>query len=205
VCRSYPPNRSVCQHLSSGLNFVTVSGDDATSPVVARHKVMMLVYWSLVCSFNVPWWKVQRYKVLWLSSLENNYCSLIKSSGGFCFEHVNAGSRDSVVGIATGYGLDNQEVGVRVQVGSRILCTSARPALGSTQPPIQWVSSSGLCVNLTIHLQLVPRSEKCGSIHPLLHTPSCECWIWLMSICSLALAGTRHEESALQVMEEETA
>jgi hypothetical protein len=31
-----------------------------------------------------------------------------------------AGSRDSVVGIATGYGLDDREVGVRVPVGSRI-------------------------------------------------------------------------------------
>jgi hypothetical protein len=29
-------------------------------------------------------------------------------------------SRDSVVGIATGYGLDNRGVGVRVPVGSRI-------------------------------------------------------------------------------------
>jgi hypothetical protein len=30
------------------------------------------------------------------------------------------GSRDSVVGIATGYGLDDRGVGVRVPVGSRI-------------------------------------------------------------------------------------
>jgi hypothetical protein len=39
--------------------------------------------------------------------------------------------------IATVYGLD----GVRVPVGSRIFffSTSSRPALGSTQPPIQWV------------------------------------------------------------------
>jgi hypothetical protein len=27
-------------------------------------------------------------------------------------------------------------------------------------------------VKLTAHLQLVPRSRKCGSIHPLPHTPS---------------------------------
>jgi hypothetical protein len=27
-------------------------------------------------------------------------------------------------------------------------------------------------MKLTIHLQLVPRSRKCGSIHPLPHTPS---------------------------------
>jgi hypothetical protein len=40
---------------------------------------------------------------------------------------------DGVVSIATGY-----EVRVRVSVGSRIFSTLARPALGSTRPPIQW-------------------------------------------------------------------
>jgi hypothetical protein len=51
------------------------------------------------------------------------------------------GSRDSAVGIATGYGLDDQGVGVRVPVGSRIFSSPRRPdpALGFTQPPIQWV------------------------------------------------------------------
>jgi hypothetical protein len=44
-------------------------------------------------------------------------------------------SRDSVVGITTGYGLDDRGVGVRVSVGSRIFSTSSRPALGSAQSP----------------------------------------------------------------------
>jgi hypothetical protein len=50
-------------------------------------------------------------------------------------------SRDGVVGIATGYGLDDQEVGVRVPVGVKnfLFSTSCRLALGPTQPPIQWV------------------------------------------------------------------
>jgi hypothetical protein len=48
-------------------------------------------------------------------------------------------SRDSVVGIATGYRLDDRGVGVRVPVGSRIFSMSSRPALGSTQHPIQWL------------------------------------------------------------------
>jgi hypothetical protein len=48
-------------------------------------------------------------------------------------------SRDSVVGLSTGYRLDDGEVGVRVPVGSRIFSTLSRPALGPTQPPIQWV------------------------------------------------------------------
>jgi hypothetical protein len=37
------------------------------------------------------------------------------------------GSRDSVVGIATGYGLDDRGVGVRVLVGSRIFSSPSRP------------------------------------------------------------------------------
>jgi hypothetical protein len=36
-------------------------------------------------------------------------------------------SRDSVVGIATGYGLDDQGVRVRVPVGSRIFSSPSRP------------------------------------------------------------------------------
>jgi hypothetical protein len=53
---------------------------------------------------------------------------------------MRVGSRDSVAGIATGYGLDNRGVGVRVPIGSIILFyTSSRPALGPTQSPIQWV------------------------------------------------------------------
>jgi hypothetical protein len=50
-------------------------------------------------------------------------------------------SRDSVVGIATGYGLDDRGVGVRVPVGVKNFpfSTSSRSALGHTHPPIQWV------------------------------------------------------------------
>jgi hypothetical protein len=48
-------------------------------------------------------------------------------------------SWDSVVGIATGYELDDRGVGVWVPVGSRIFSTSSRPALGPNQPSIQCV------------------------------------------------------------------
>jgi hypothetical protein len=51
-------------------------------------------------------------------------------------------SRDSVVGIATSYGLDKRGVGVRVSVGSRIFSTSSRSALRSIQPLIQWVKGA---------------------------------------------------------------
>jgi hypothetical protein len=50
-------------------------------------------------------------------------------------------SRDSSVGIATGYGLDDWAVRVKNPGKDKnfIFSTSSRPALGSTQPPIQWV------------------------------------------------------------------
>jgi hypothetical protein len=44
--------------------------------------------------------------------------------------------------IANGYGLDDRGVAVRVPVGSRIFSTASRPALGPTQPPIQWVTGA---------------------------------------------------------------
>jgi hypothetical protein len=50
-------------------------------------------------------------------------------------------SRDSSVGIATGYGLDNQGGGssIPVRVNNFHFSVSSRPALGSTQPAIKWV------------------------------------------------------------------
>jgi hypothetical protein len=50
-------------------------------------------------------------------------------------------NRDSVIGIATSYGLDDR--GVRSSglggVINFLYHTSSRPAVGSIQPPIQWV------------------------------------------------------------------
>jgi hypothetical protein len=43
------------------------------------------------------------------------------------YKHILFGSRDSAVGIATGYGLDDRGVGVRVPVVSRIFSSSCRP------------------------------------------------------------------------------
>jgi hypothetical protein len=49
-------------------------------------------------------------------------------------------SRDSSVGIATDYGLDDRVIGVRIPEGMGIFLftTVSRPDLGPTQSPIQW-------------------------------------------------------------------
>jgi hypothetical protein len=48
-------------------------------------------------------------------------------------------SRDRAVGMDTGYRLYDRRFAVLVPVRSRIFSTSSRPALGPTQPHIQWV------------------------------------------------------------------
>jgi hypothetical protein len=53
--------------------------------------------------------------------------------------NVLGGSQDSIVDIATGYGLDDRRVGVQVLVRARIFSISSRLALVPSQPPIQWV------------------------------------------------------------------
>jgi hypothetical protein len=53
-------------------------------------------------------------------------------------------SRDSVVGIATGYGLDKGEVGVRVLVGSRIFTSPCRPDRLWSPPNLLYNAYRGL-------------------------------------------------------------
>jgi hypothetical protein len=98
----------------------------------------------------------------------------------FIFVYFIGGSRDSSVGIAIGYGLENGGVGVPVpvvqefsllhvfQIGSGVHPTSYTIDTGSSF--LGGKAAGG--VKLTTHLQLLPRSRKCGSIHPLPHTPS---------------------------------
>jgi hypothetical protein len=89
-------------------------------------------------------------------------------------------SRDSVVGVATGYGLDDRRLGVRVPVGSRFSLLHVVQTDSGAHRTFYPMGTEGLFprgqsgrgVKLTTRLQLVPRSSKCGSIHPLPHTPS---------------------------------
>jgi hypothetical protein len=85
-------------------------------------------------------------------------------------------NRDSVVGIATGYGLDEQGVGVRVPVGARIFSFPRRPDRLWAPPNLLSNGYRGQFLvgkaAVAWSLQLVPRSRKYVSIHPLPHTPS---------------------------------
>jgi hypothetical protein len=56
-------------------------------------------------------------------------------------QYPNKKNRDSSVGIALGYELDNQGSRVRfqVEVGIFLFIIASRTALGHTHPPTQWV------------------------------------------------------------------
>jgi hypothetical protein len=55
-----------------------------------------------------------------------NYWTVLSILCSYCELRVIMGSGDSVVGIATGYWLDDRGVGVRVPVGSRIFTSPNR-------------------------------------------------------------------------------
>jgi hypothetical protein len=78
------------------------------------------------------------------------------------------------VGIATGYGLHDLGVGVRVPVGSGIVSSLYRPDRLWGHPATCSVDTGGSFREVKRQggeadhsPQLVPRSRKCGSIHPL--------------------------------------
>jgi hypothetical protein len=116
-----------------------------------------------------------------LSEAPPSYSGFQASCHNILVTHITTiRSRDSSVGIATGYGLNSRGVEVRVPVGARIFSSPRRsdriwdpPTLlpnGYWGPFLRGLN--GRRVKLSTHLQLMPRSRKCRSIHPLSHTPS---------------------------------
>jgi hypothetical protein len=71
--------------------------------------------------------------------------------------------------LAQWYGLDDRGFESRQGLGIFLIATASRPALGPTQPPIQWVPDA---LSLITHLHLVPRSRMRGAVPPLPSTPS---------------------------------
>jgi hypothetical protein len=54
--------------------------------------------------------------------------------------------------------------------GFFLSATSSRPALGPTQPPVQWVLEAlSPGIKLTTHLNIVPRLRICGAVPPFSH------------------------------------
>jgi hypothetical protein len=75
-------------------------------------------------------------------------------------------SRDSSVGIALGYGLDDRGSRVRFTAGAGNFSLHHRVQNGSGAHPASYpMGTRG--VKLTTHLHLVPRSRMCGAIPPL--------------------------------------
>jgi hypothetical protein len=82
-------------------------------------------------------------RTFWLAKIQGN-ASVLETILKVCYNLNNViisnMSQESAVGIAIGYRLEDQGVGVLIAVGSRIFSTSSRPVLGPTQPPIKWLS-----------------------------------------------------------------
>jgi hypothetical protein len=110
---------------------------------------------------------------------------------------VKVRSRNSVVGISTGYGLDDQGVGIRVPVGSRIFFSPRLPDrfwgtpsfLSNRYRRLFLQGKSGGGVKLTTHLKLVARWRKYRFIRPLPHTSA---WVFFFLFCLFGLWGYWH-------------
>jgi hypothetical protein len=68
------------------------------------------------------------------------------TASGLLLLHQLSGSRDSSVGIATGLWAGRLRCRSLSPGGIKnfLFCTSSRPALGLTQPPVQWVRGGSL-------------------------------------------------------------
>jgi hypothetical protein len=77
-------------------------------------------------------------------------------------------SGNSAVGVATGYGLDDRMIGGSISggAGNFLFDTMSRPALGLTQPPIQWIKGA---------LSLGVKRRGCKPDNSVLSSAEVEC------------------------------
>jgi hypothetical protein len=110
-------------------------------------------------------------------SKEKDGCYDVANNRLISFPHHMSMIRDSSVGTATGYGLEDRMVGVRIPAGAgNIFDTMSRQALGSTQPPIQWASGA---LSLTMKLSMGVKKKDSGNPSSLASSslPS-QYWQW---------------------------
>jgi hypothetical protein len=67
------------------------------------------------------------YRLKWEKHVHRIPAHLRTATVGYGSRNFESLGRDSAVGIATGYGLDDGGIGVRVPVGSRIFSSPRRP------------------------------------------------------------------------------
>jgi len=71
-----------------------------------------------------------------VGTMINNNLNIVQQVGKkYSVRYLDVSGPDSVVGIANGYGLDGPEIESRLRRDFPHLST---PALGPTQPPVQW-------------------------------------------------------------------
>jgi len=80
-------------------------------------------------------------------------------------------NRRGSVSIVTEYGLDDRGLISGRGRDLFLFCHPSKQALGSTQPPVKWVTGTRT-EREADHFNLVPRLRTRGIIPPLLHTSS---------------------------------
>jgi hypothetical protein len=142
-------NTSYTQLSSTPWDISTTSWKHPTLNLVQRHENICLTKYHVMKTYRTVELQLQAFLI---SALD----------GGLI--------RDSLIGIALGYGLADRGSSVRFPAGAPnfLFTTVSRMALGPTQPPIQWVPGP---LSLGIkrpgreadHSHLVPRSKNAWS------------------------------------------
>jgi hypothetical protein len=104
----------------------------------------------------------KRFLQKWLTNNDRHTVTCVPNSNSINRTNIREVGRDSAVSVATRYGLDGPGID---SLWRRHFPHPSTPALGNTQPPIQWVQGishgySGRGVALTTHLNLALRLKK---------------------------------------------